>query len=111
MQEAKDEMESKLLTLKGEYQEVSLVEKEKVMATRYRKIKFFERKKLQRSLLHVTKNLENAGIIVCLCVCICVRVLLCLEHALTSVSWCAQLHTHTPIPMYTRPPCYSFSTS
>lgn len=28
---------------------------------RYRKIKFFERKKLQRTLVHVTRELENAG--------------------------------------------------
>ena len=80
-------MEAKLLTLKGEYQEVSLVEKEKVMATRYRKIKFFERKKLQRSLLHVTKDMENAG--VCGCVWVCVVHL----HMCTSTNTYASIRT------------------
>ena len=54
-------MNDKLEALRREQEEAALVEKEKLMATRYRKIKFFERQKLQRSLSHNSRALEQAA--------------------------------------------------
>ena len=59
-EDAKIEMASKLAKLQDEQQEATVVERERAMATKYRKPKFFERKKLQRRLLQCTRELENA---------------------------------------------------
>ena len=60
-EEVKRQMNDKLEELRREQEESALVEKEKLMATRYRKIKFFERQKLQRSLSHNSRALEQAA--------------------------------------------------
>ena len=55
--EKQDEMRRQIETLKREFDEVKLVERERLFATKYRKIKFFERRKLERML---TKNKRAA---------------------------------------------------
>jgi len=57
----RQEMTTKLAHLQVEQEEAGLVEREKEMAKRYRRNKFFERKKLQRRLLQCTRDLETAA--------------------------------------------------
>lgn len=55
-------MRSKIEKLREDYGGVKLAEKERNYALRYRRVKFFERKKLQRKLAKNSKELEDEGL-------------------------------------------------
>lgn len=61
-EDVKEEMRDKIGKLQGDYQGVKLAEKERIYAKRYRRVKFFERKKLQRKLAKNTAELGEDGL-------------------------------------------------
>jgi hypothetical protein len=60
--DVKEEMRAKIGKLQGDYQGVKLAEKERIYAKRYRRVKFFERKKLQRKLAKNSAELGEEGL-------------------------------------------------
>jgi hypothetical protein len=60
--EVQEKLRSRVEALKKDYDTVKLVEKEREYALKYRKIKFFERKKLERKLAQHTNALEDKGL-------------------------------------------------
>eukprot|EP00960_Hanusia_phi_P045374 757196-Hanusia_phi.AAC.2 len=59
-EEVKEKMRERIAQLKAEYEEIQLADKEKKYATRYRKVKFFERKKLERLLSRNAKAIRES---------------------------------------------------
>jgi hypothetical protein len=60
--EIQEKLRSRVDSLKKDYDTVKLVEKEREYALQYRRIKFFERKKLERKLSQYTKSLEDKSL-------------------------------------------------
>jgi len=60
--EAQEKMRERLAALRQDFEGVKLAEREKMMATRYRRVKFFERKKLQRRLQQTIRQCSDASL-------------------------------------------------
>ncbi|EKX54459.1 hypothetical protein GUITHDRAFT_42192, partial [Guillardia theta CCMP2712] len=59
-EDVKEKMRQRIAQLKTEYEEIVLADKERKYSIRYRKVKFFERKKLERMLSRNAKEIRES---------------------------------------------------